>query len=99
MNRRDFFKQAAATAAVGAVAPKTLAKPVSYTTPWMSMEGASRLAVGKKVYQIVLDVVDGELRGWKWIELKPRSLGISHLALAYQHRQIFLRALTKVISS
>jgi len=36
MNRRSFCKQVLATAAVGTVAPQTLAEPMSFTTPWMT---------------------------------------------------------------
>lgn len=78
MNRRNFLKQVLATAAVGAAAPAAMARtplrPGRYVleTPGLGDElaGASRVVVGGKRYEIALNVVDGQVCGWKWIEAK-----------------------------
>lgn len=59
MNRREFVKLAAATTALGAVAPKVLAQPAAMGVD-TAMAGASRVAVGGTIYEIALDI------DWKW---------------------------------
>jgi hypothetical protein len=69
MNRRTFVKRVLATAAVGAVAPQILAEqpPLGYAMgvdAGTAFVGASRVVVGGRQYEIMLDACTWE---WKWV--------------------------------
>jgi hypothetical protein len=75
MNRRSFLKRVAATAAVGLVAPAALVEPPLGYKAGLDLgdqlAGASRVVVGGKRYSVSLHMENGQVRGWKWVELKP----------------------------
>jgi hypothetical protein len=87
MERRNFLKHVLATAAVGAVAPRVLAEPVSFTTRWIAPES---LAVTLDDWTWTPLGATSEIFPGKIIVLKARSLGISYNPLYVAHRKIFL---------
>jgi hypothetical protein len=87
MDRRSFLKQAAATAAVGAVAPKLLAAQSATAGVDTGMAaGASRVVIGSAQYTITLDTVN-----WQWVMvpvLKARALTGKYDELTSAHRRM-----------